>query len=392
MDSSLSSATDSEVLERFLERRDEGAFAELVHRYGPVVRAVCRRALGDSPDADDVFQTVFLILARKAGTLRNAALLAPWLHTVTVRAAERARLLARRRQARERLVTSMPEPFYVPPPAPGDWLPLLDAEIQRLPARLRVPLVLCELEGKSRAETARLLSLNEGTLSSRLARGRALLRKRLQRSGTIVAGAGLTAAFAYWGEVLPPQLLLATTKGALSGTTSASVAALTQGVLKVMLIAKLRIALVVVLTFGVVSGILVSARYATVRGGEGEGARTDKEMLQGDWEVTSAQLGGKEPEGEEGDRIKKQKIVIKGDKVTAREEAEYTLDPGKKPKEIDVKVEQGPAQERGTWRGIYEIKGDELTLCMALPNQERPKDFVSKEGERVMLMKLKRAK
>src|SRR5262249_36976287 len=162
------------------EQREDAAFAELVRRHGPVVRAACHRALGASPDADDAFQVVFVILARKAATLRNSARLGPWLHTVAVRAANRVRQMARRRQDREPQVSAMPEPA-LPPPEPDDWLPLLDAEIQRLPERLRVPLVLCELEGKSRAEAARLLGLKEGTLSSRLARAREVLRKRLRR-------------------------------------------------------------------------------------------------------------------------------------------------------------------------------------------------------------------
>jgi RNA polymerase sigma factor (sigma-70 family) len=386
---SLEAAPDAVLLARFIERREEEAFAELVRRHGPVVRAACRRALGNSADADDAFQAVFLILARKAATLRNSAVLGPWLHTIAVRAANRARQVARRRQGRERQVAAMPEPALVPP-EPSDWLPLLDAEIQRLPERLRVPLVLCELEGKSRAEAARLLGLNEGTLSSRLARSRELLRKRLQRAGTVVAGAGMTAAFAYCHEAVPAQLLTTTTQAALSGATSASVAALTQGVLKAMLFAKLKTALMVVLTLVVFSGVLGFA--LGVVGALAQDAKADKEKLQGTWEFVSGQFGGKEAQGAEAEEMKKQKFVFKGDKVTSKVESEYTVDPTKKPKEIDVKIDEGPPQERGTWKGIYELRGDELTLCMALPNMDRPSEFVSKEGDLTLLVKLKRAK
>jgi RNA polymerase sigma factor (sigma-70 family) len=390
----LNTLPDAEVLSRFLQRHEEAAFAELVRRHGPLVRAACRRVLGESPDADDAFQAVFWILARKAATVRDASLLGPWLHTVAVRAAGRARLLARRRMARERPVTAMPEPTYEPP-EPSDWLPLLDAEIQRLPERLRVPLVLCELQGKSRAEGSRLLGLNEGTLSSRLARGRDLLRKRLRRTGTVVAGAGLTAAFAYGSEALPGQLLIDVTQTALSGASSASVAAITQGVLKTMLFAKVKVVLTVVLTLAAASGVLLAARQAEPGVGEAQAekvAKADRDRLQGTWEITSIHMDGKEPQGAEADNIKRQRFVFKGNKLIAKGEGTYAIDPGKKPKEIDLKIEEGPEAERGTWKGIYELKGNELTLCMALPNQDRPTEFVSKEGETTVLVRLKRAK
>src|SRR5437763_15818494 len=99
---------DAELLARFVYSRDESAFAELVRRHGPMVRAACRRSLGDTPDADDTFQAVFLVLARKAAALRDRTVLGPWLHTVAVRTARRAKAVAVRRLARERLVTAMP--------------------------------------------------------------------------------------------------------------------------------------------------------------------------------------------------------------------------------------------------------------------------------------------
>jgi RNA polymerase sigma factor (sigma-70 family) len=397
--SSLETPPDAELLTRFVKRRDEAAFTELVRRHGPVVRAACRRTLGETPDADDAFQAVFLILSQKAGTLRQASLLGPWLHTVAVRAAGRARLLACRRMARERQVVSMPEPVNVAERESGDWLPLLDAEIRRLPERMRVPLVLCELQGMSRTTAARQLGIPEGTISSRLARARDLLRKRLRRKGAIVATAGLTAAFLYSSEAISAPILAQTTRAAISGASSAPVAALTQGVLQTMLYAKLKIVAVVVLTLGIATGAILSDRFARVPaeepspdGNKSEAAKADRSKLQGKWQIVSAKTGGKEPEGDEAERILKQQVVFDGEKVKLKKEATFSIDPSKSPKEIDLEVKDGPEREVGTWKGIYKLNDDELTICIVLPKTDRPTDFVSTEGEMVTLLKLTRVK
>src|SRR5262249_42626513 len=141
-----------------------------------------------------------------------------------------------------------------------DWLPLLDAEIQGLPENLRVPLILCDLQGRSRAETASLLGLNEGTLSSRLARARDRLHQRLSKKGWLT-GAGLASAFAYSSDAVPSGLVTATATAATTGAASASVASITQGVLKAMLYTKLKIGFVVVLTLAIGSGALIGAHY-----------------------------------------------------------------------------------------------------------------------------------
>jgi uncharacterized protein (TIGR03067 family) len=163
-------------------------------------------------------------------------------------------------------------------------------------------------------------------------------------------------------------------------------------VLKTMLLTKLKSALIGVLTLALVSGALATARYVAVGAGQIQNAKNDKDKLEGTWEFVSGQFGGKEVEGGEAEEMKKHKFVFKGDKLTVKVECPYTIDATKKPKEFDLKVEDGPEQERGTWKGIYELKGDVLTLCMALPHEARPTEFETKEGQLTMLLKLKRTK
>ena len=141
-----------------------------------MVHGVCRRVLGNSTDTDDAFQATFLVFVRQARSLRSGRL-GPWLYGVAVRVALKARARRARLAQRQTEATDMiPDPAS--PVEPPDWLPILDAELQALPAKYREPLVLCELQGASRAAAAKALGIPEGTLSSRLSRGRELLRKR----------------------------------------------------------------------------------------------------------------------------------------------------------------------------------------------------------------------
>ena len=206
-------ATDAELVRFFAEARDDGAFAELARRHGPMVTAVCRRVLSDAPEADDAAQAVWLVLAKRAGSLRDPERLGAWLHGVATRVALRARGRLARRRSRERPMPDSVAAGEVAPTSP-DWAPVLDAELARLPEAFRTPLVLCELEGLARAEVATRLGIPEGTLASRLARGKAKLRARLVRRGVTLgaggAGAILTEAKAAAG-VLPASASLMTT-------------------------------------------------------------------------------------------------------------------------------------------------------------------------------------
>jgi RNA polymerase sigma factor (sigma-70 family) len=254
---------DGCLLEAFVLKRDEAAFAALLRRHGPMVLGLCRRVLGCPHDADDAFQATFLVLARKAASVVPRERVGPWLYGVAYRTACKARAAASRRRAVERQGALLPEPAAPAGREPADWLPLLDRELQRLPERYRAPVVLCELEGRSRKEAARMLCLAEGTVSSRLARARRLLARRLRRCGFALSAVSL--ALVLKDQVaanVPPSLRAATMQtlsgsvpsNAVAGACSARVAALTEGVIKAMWISKLKtvgmLALVVALVAG----------------------------------------------------------------------------------------------------------------------------------------------
>src|SRR5215472_6015997 len=171
--------SDRELLDCFVQRRDDAAFAALVRRHGPMVLSVCRRVLRHAQDTEDAFQATFLVLARKAARLRRPELLANWLYGVAYRTAQHARERSARRHQREREAASMPAPTTDPESPQLELRRVLDEELHRLPEKYRLPLVLCYLEGKTNKEAACLLGWPSGSMAHRLERGRDLLRERL---------------------------------------------------------------------------------------------------------------------------------------------------------------------------------------------------------------------
>jgi RNA polymerase sigma factor (sigma-70 family) len=250
--------TDGQLLESFVRQRDEAALAALVHRHGSMVWGVCQRLLRSEPDAEDAFQATFLVLVRKAGTIRDREKVANWLYGVAQQTAVRARTAAGKRAVRERQVTDMPEPSVTPPDPWNDVQPVLDQELSRLPDKYRVIVVLCDLEGKTRPEVARQLGCPEGTIASRLARGRAMLAKRLARHGLGVSGGALAtmlsqhaasacAPTSVVSSTINAATLLAAGQSLVPSVISVNVAGLTEGVMRAMLFARLKVIVVVLL-------------------------------------------------------------------------------------------------------------------------------------------------
>jgi RNA polymerase sigma factor (sigma-70 family) len=247
--------TDGQLLEHFISRRDETAFEALLRRHGPMVRGVCRRILGDVHAADDAFQATFLVLVRKAASVRPREAVGNFLYGVAYRTALEARRRMARWRAHEMPLPNVPQPERESSDRWQELRPLLDREINRLSEKYRLPVVLCELEGRSRKEVARQLAIPEGTLSSRLATARKKLAARLARYGLAFSGASLAALLAEntASACVPPALSGATVKAAMLiaaapaalGVVSTTVTTLTEGVLKAMFIAKIKTATIV---------------------------------------------------------------------------------------------------------------------------------------------------
>jgi RNA polymerase sigma factor (sigma-70 family) len=254
--------SDAELLERFAAEGDEAAFAALVSRHGPLVLGACRRVLRHWHDAEDAFQATFLVLARRAGSVRLRAL-SPWLHEVATRTALKARAQAARRRTCERRLPRSPSEVPAEDVVWRDLRPLLDEAIGRLPEKYRVPVVLCYLEGRTVAEVARQLGCPRGTVAARLARGRERLRARLFRRGVALSAAALvTVTKGTASARVPGPLVVSTARAAVSaaagragaGLLSARVAALVQGVNQAMLMKRMRTAALWLLGTIVVGG------------------------------------------------------------------------------------------------------------------------------------------
>ena len=205
------STPDSDLLTRFVEYRDAEAFALLVRRHGPMVHGVCRRVLRNRADADDAFQATFLVLCRRAASVRPRALLGNWLFGVAYKTGLEAKRAAAIRRARERKAGEMRTTAPTPNNS-ADLRETLDRELAALPDVYRTAIVLCDLEGLPQKEAARRLGWPEGTLTGRLCRARTLLATRLSRHGLSVslAGPGLVTSSAlsrafprtYWNQPL----------------------------------------------------------------------------------------------------------------------------------------------------------------------------------------------
>jgi RNA polymerase sigma factor (sigma-70 family) len=263
----LGGVSDSGLLEQFAAQQEEATFEALVRRHGSMVWGVCRRVLRDHHDAEDAFQATFLVLARKGHTIAHRELISNWLYGVAYQTAVKARSTRARRRIREGQTTNMPEPEAVSPNMLDDLTKLLDRELSRLPEKFRIPIVLCELEGKSHREAAEHLGWPIGTVSGRLSRAKAMLARRFSRQGVSLAAGSLAVLVAQdaASASMLTNLIASTAhaaslvmagQAATAGAVSANASALTKGVLKAMSLGKVkRVTLVLLAMAGAGAGI-----------------------------------------------------------------------------------------------------------------------------------------
>jgi RNA polymerase sigma factor (sigma-70 family) len=267
--------SDDDLLLRFRSDRDESCFHALLRRHGPMVLAVCRAVLRNEADAEDAFQATFLVLVRKADSVRAAGSVCSWLHGVAHRTALRARVdSARRRKHEER---ALPQEACSPEGLIGwDGQLVLHEELNRLGEGYRTPLVLCYLEGQTQDEAARRLGLPKGTLKGRLERGRALLRKRLARRGlapeatfaSVACAAPLSASAA-------ARAASVVAGGDMGGIVSDRVRGLAEGVVRAMFVSKIKVV-------AAVAVCLTAFAVAVLAAGQGGGPRRDSAPAQGE--------------------------------------------------------------------------------------------------------------
>jgi RNA polymerase sigma factor (sigma-70 family) len=444
--------SDRQLLERFSADRDEAAFVALVQRHGAMVLNVCRRVLRNDSDSEDACQATFLVLARKAHSIRKQESLGSWLHGVAHRAATSLlRQITRRRTHEKHAATAEP----AQPAADVTWREvraILDEEIQRLPAKLKDPIVLCYLQGKPHSAGAQELGVNVTTFRGRLERARLLLQKKLTQRGVNLSGALLaTVLFEKVGTAaLPATLVVTTVKTAMTtltgqsaaGVISTQVLSLAQGVINTMFVAKLKItagAFVVLSLIGAGLGLLtqhaLEARPSDApilavskaklnqaedpkeaAGQPGQTANDqappaaqklplkkedvlEKELrqLEGAWEMLSMDVDGKKellPAQSKVIVTHKWKAwtgTMNGKKV---EEGTFVIDPTKKPKTKDISVTLG-ALKGTTIPAIYEINGDELRVCLLNnppknPGKGRPPKFTSEPDSGYIIINYKR--
>jgi RNA polymerase sigma factor (sigma-70 family) len=409
--------SEGQILERFWGRRDEAAFAALVERHGPMVLAVCRRALRDEHAAEDAFQATFLLLVRRSRTIRAGDSLGPWLHRVACRVAANASRTEAKRRSREALSTEAVGLAAAPNPVDHDLRLAIHEAVNALPEKYRAPVVLCDLEGWTHDEAARSLRWPIGSVKGRLSRARQLLKARLIRSGLAPAaaiGAGLrNGALAAVPAALATKTIEAAAgtaagRAAATGSVPASTALLVEEALRIMLWNKIK-----TLAAGLVATCLLAASAGVLarqepRGTSGRAearpsprpddrAKSDLDRLQGRWELQVTTFrggigggigagGGMAGPGISAGQALEW-ITIRGDQLYGTDQE------GKPTTPRTLHLDASASPKRFEWRrkslgrdievtkGIYNLDDQTFMICYDTKTPQQPPADFSSDGE-----------
>ncbi len=397
-----------------------------------MVLGVCRRLLRCPQDAEDAFQTVFLVLIRKAGSVRPRGSLAGWLHGVARHAALKTREASFRRRAREKQTAYTPEPAAPEENRGPDLERLLDQELGRLPEKYRLPIILCHLEGRTRKEAARQLGWPEGTVAGRLARARALLARRMTQDRRPVTGGLLVAMLSQNSACAPvPAPLFRSAVKAVA--VSSEVAKLTRGVLKAMLLTKLKVVAAVTATMIFLGGgAVLLAEPSALFDHVAKQTESDSGLTTGQGsprktpstgrlslEIKEAAAPAKAARGLEGGwqavsfaqdhtKYSDRKYLTAEEKVrpiTASFKGDHYLftnvfgpqgagsgaavvHPDADPQTFELIPDSGVFNGEA-FRGIFLRDGEALTLCFSWPVKDRPMEFRSPPNSTVVLVVFK---
>jgi RNA polymerase sigma factor (sigma-70 family) len=395
---------DAVLLQGFVSRRDEAAFAMLVERHGPLVLSACMRILNHRQDAEDAFQTTFLVLARKASSITRRQALSSWLYRVAFRIALKARSARARRVMSESNLDDVPAPEDAPAWIWRDLQPILDEEVNRLPLKYRLPFILCYLQGKTYGQAAVVLNCPPGTVMSRLAKARERLRSRLALRGVTLSTGALAVVLGQQASAasLPAALARPTVANALrfvtgqAGQVAVHLARPAEEFLRAMFRSRLLwIGAYSLILLGI-AGLSIWLGLASIGSERGKAvkpqplavAADDQTRMQGIWLPERVEIGGQVPPSA-GLRVS-----ITGDsfKLFSLEGGNpfpllFLLDATAQPPAIDL---YDPDNANLSFRGIYRLDGDTLMICYSRYPEERPKAFDSSISPLTLLYQLKR--
>jgi RNA polymerase sigma factor (sigma-70 family) len=386
-------ATPAQLLQNFVERQDETAFAELIELFGPMVFGVCCRVVCDYQAAEDAFQATFLVLARKAASVKPRKKVANWLYGVAYRTALKSKVAIATRRAMEQRLPDGFEPAVAITIDRDELHSVLDEELNRLPERYRIPILLCDLLGTSHKVAAQQLGWPVGTVSVRVARGRDLLARRLVRHGLVPSTTIMPLVLPQYmvQASAPASLIVSTAKAAVlsAGSQAATaelisscVAPLTEGVLMSMRIAELKIAgamLSALIAISIGLGMIAYQVQATEQLSTNDVPKTEPpqevlKSLQGAWTLTQLDQVNIESTDEEKRFLNAGgfKIKIDGNRLTLQDGSKVTLAPdtSKQPKRLDWhSIENGVHKSAPA---IYSLEGDKLRICVGRHGDQDP--------------------